>query len=112
MIKIIIMACLVFPGVLGNDNAHMHLPQTGEIFAHGALGLWTSLIYVFFAFAGIEVMGLMATKLKNPCDAPKSGRVMLSVITLLYIVSLGLALLLAPFDSFSKEESPFVTAPS
>jgi L-asparagine transporter-like permease len=35
---------------------------------------------------------------------------MLIVTTLLYIVSISLALLLAPFENFNKEESPFVTA--
>ncbi|GAA4716328.1 amino acid permease [Brevibacillus fulvus] len=105
----IVLACLVFSGVLGKQHAHMHTPD-GRIFLDGALGLWTSLIYVFFAFAGIEVMGLMASQLKHPQDAPKSGKVMLSIVTVLYIVSIGLALFLAPMENFNSKQSPFVTA--
>jgi L-asparagine transporter-like permease len=111
IIMFIILALLVFPGVLGQENAHMHSPQqVTDYFKHGPLGMWTALLYVFFAFAGIEVMGLMATELKNPKDAGKSGKVMISVITVLFLVSIGLALLLAPLNQFTPEESPFVTA--
>jgi L-asparagine transporter-like permease len=111
ILMFIIMAFLVFPGVLGKENAHMHNPQgIGDFFSHGVMGLWTSLIYVFFAFAGIEVMGIMAANLKNPKDAPKSGKVMLFTVTTLYLVSMALALLLAPIGAFSASESPFVTA--
>lgn len=111
IVMFILLALLVFPGVLGKENAHMHAPMHGgHWFADGPIGIWTSLIYVYFAFAGIEVMGLMAAQLRNPKEAPKSGKVMLTVITILYIVSIGLALLLAPMESFNANESPFVTA--
>jgi L-asparagine transporter-like permease len=111
IVMFIIMAFLVFTGILGKENAHIHKPDgVGEILLNGPIGLWTSLIYVFFAFAGIEVMGMMATKLKNPKDAPKSGKVMLLNVTLLYVISIGLALLLAPLDAFNPKESPFITA--
>lgn len=111
LVLFIVLACLVIPGVLGQANAHMHAPKSfGEVFEHGAMGLWTGLIFAFFAFAGIEVMGLMATELKDPKDAPKSGKIMIAFVTLLYVVSLGLALVLAHMRDFSPDESPFVTA--
>lgn len=111
LVMFIILALLVVNGVLGQENAHMHMPENSvHFFADGAMGMWTSLIFVFFAFAGIEVMGLMATQLIQPKDAPKSGKVMLSIISVLYICSIGFALLLAPMDSFNADESPFVTA--
>ncbi|WP_166238434.1 amino acid permease [Paenibacillus turpanensis] len=107
----VVLAVLVISGVLGQENAHMHTPQQmSDFFSHGFMGMWTALIYVFFAFAGIEVMGIMAGQLKNPKDAPKSGLVMLSVIAWLYIVSIGFAMLLAPLENFTTDESPFVTA--
>jgi L-asparagine transporter-like permease len=111
IVMFIILALLVIPGVLGQENAHMHSPkQMTDYFTEGSMGMWTGLLYVFFAFAGIEIMGLMATELKNPKDAPKSGRVMIFTIAALFILSIGLALLLAPIDKFTTEESPFVTA--
>ncbi|HZG57756.1 amino acid permease [Paenibacillus sp.] len=111
LIMFIVLAFLVIPGVLGQENAHMHPPKSvGDFFEHGAMGMWTGLVFAFFAFAGIEVMGLMATELKSPKDAPKAGKVMIATVTLLYTVSLALALILAPKKAFSPDESPFVTA--
>src|SRR5690606_14292869 len=48
IVMFIILACLVIPGFLGAENAHMHAPNTFQaVFKGGALGIWTSLIYVF-----------------------------------------------------------------
>jgi len=111
LIMFIALGFLVIPGVLGQENAHMHPPtSTADFFEHGAMGMWTSLVFAFFAFAGIEVMGLMATELKTSKDAPKAGKVMIAVVTVLYTLSLSLALILAPKKAFSADESPFVTA--
>jgi L-asparagine transporter-like permease len=111
IVMFIILACLVIPGVLGKENAHIHDPeQMNDFFTNGFMGMWTALLYVFFAFAGIEIMGLMATDLSNPKDAPKSGKAMITIITILFIVSIGLAMLLAPMEAFNPRESPFITA--
>jgi L-asparagine transporter-like permease len=111
IVMFILLACLVIPGALGADNAHMHTPKNfADVFKGGPTGLWTSLIYVFFCFAGIEVMGIMAAELRNPKEAPKSGRFMIVTITVLFIISIGLALLLTPLDQITTKESPFVSA--
>ncbi len=111
IVMFIILAFLVFPGLFGQEIAHYHNP-TGfqDYFTHGPLGTWTGLVYVFFAFAGIEVMGIMAAQLKNHKDAPKAGRAMIPLISVLFVLSITLALLMAPLNSFGAEESPFVTA--
>jgi L-asparagine transporter-like permease len=111
IVMFILLACLVIPGLLGTENAHMHTPNhIGDVFKDGPMGLWASFIYVFFCFAGIEVMGIMAAELRNPKEAPKSGRVMIVTITVLFILSIGLALLVTPLDQITTQESPFVTA--
>src|SRR5690606_18350527 len=73
-------------------------------------GLWSALIFAFYAFGGIEVMGLMATQLKHPNEAPKAGKVMLFLLTTIYVVSIGLALYLVSWKSFNSKESTFVIA--
>jgi L-asparagine transporter-like permease len=108
ILMFIIVGSLSLFGVIGPDNPHVHTPE--DYFSRGIMGMWTGLIFVFFAFAGIEVMGIMAAQLKNPKDAPKAGKMMISIVTVLFTVSIGLALLLAPLESFSTQESPFVTA--
>ena len=55
-------------------------------------------------------MGVMAVHLKNKEDAPKSGKVMLSLLGLIYVTALSLALLLTSYDEFKADKSPFVEA--
>ncbi|PYE49183.1 amino acid permease [Paenibacillus barcinonensis] len=79
-------------------------------FPQGLRGAWTGFIYAFFAFAGIEVMGLMAARLKKPEEAIKSGRVMLFSVSTLYIMAIALVLLLLPAAQITPDESPLVRA--
>ncbi|AOZ92164.1 amino acid permease [Paenibacillus crassostreae] len=86
-------------------------PNTfSELFPKGMKGFWTSLIYAFYAFGGIEVIGLMAMQLKKKEDAPKAGTIMLIVLTIIYVISMGLAVTMATIEAFTEKESPFVTA--
>ncbi|HWO97563.1 MAG TPA: amino acid permease [Bacillus sp. (in: firmicutes)] len=87
------------------------LPDTaGELFAEGFKGFWSSLIYAFYAYGGIEVIGIMAMQLKKKEDAPKAGKVMLLALTTVYVLSLGLAVTMVSLNAFNEKESPFVTA--
>lgn len=81
-----------------------------ELFPKGWKGFWTSLIYAFYAFGGIEVIGLMAMQLKKKEEAQKAGTIMLLVLTIIYIVSIGLAVTMVSLEAFTEKESPFVTA--
>ncbi|WP_341302360.1 amino acid permease [Lysinibacillus sp. FSL H8-0500] len=79
-------------------------------FSQGLKGIWLGLLYAFYAYGGIEVMGLMVIDLKNPKEAPKAGRIMLIVITVIFIMAIALALVLVSWKDFSIDESPFITA--
>ena len=79
-------------------------------FSQGLKGIWLGLLYAFYAYGGIEVMGLMVIDLKNPKEAPKAGRIMLIVITVIFIMAIALALALVSWKDFSIDESPFITA--
>ncbi|MFJ8099686.1 amino acid permease [Lysinibacillus sp. NPDC096212] len=81
-----------------------------EFFSQGVKGLWLGLLYAFYAFGGIEVMGLMVIDLKNPKEAPKAGKVMIITITVIFIMAIMLALTLVSWKDFNIEESPFITA--
>lgn len=73
-------------------------------------GLWIALLFAFYGFGGIEVMGLMAKELKDPKDAPKSGNIMLMTLTFLYVLSFYLVLKIVPAEVIDPNESPFLTA--
>lgn len=81
-----------------------------NLLPHGGIGLWIALLYAFYAFGGIEIMGLMAEHLNDPKDAQKSGSVMLIVLTALYLFSFFFVLKLTSFKKITPDESPFLTA--
>ena len=92
-------------------GARPQLPASwGDFFAAGGRGLWASLIFAFYAFGGIEVMGVMAVRLKNPKEAPKSGKIMILLLSIVYIISIGLAVMMVAWNRFSPAKSPFVVA--
>ncbi|MFC0524391.1 amino acid permease [Pontibacillus salicampi] len=108
ILMFIILACLGIFGLLsGGEGAQLN---EQSFLPKGITGAWGSLLYAFYAFGGIEMMGLMATELKDTNDAPKAGKLMLILLTLVYVLSIGGALLLAPWKSFTPDESPFITA--
>jgi L-asparagine transporter-like permease len=107
---IILAAAALFNWIHG-DVIHPGIPHSGnELFQNGFKGFWSSLIYAFYAYGGIEVIGLMATKLKKKEDASKSGIIMLFLLVVIYVISLGLAVIMANHEVFNEDESPFVTA--
>lgn len=80
----IVIAILILCGILSGGNHGVHVPnKTSEFFPYGAMGLWTGLIYAFYAFGGIEVMGLMAVHLKKPEEASKKGKLMLATLAII-----------------------------
>ncbi|QGG50876.1 amino acid permease [Lysinibacillus pakistanensis] len=106
----IIVAVMII--LKGTQSATLDSLQSNyeEFFSQGIKGIWLGLLYAFYAYGGIEVMGLMVIDLKNPKEAPKAGRVMLIVITIIFIMAIALAFALVSWKDFNVEESPFITA--
>ncbi|OXT15474.1 amino acid permease [Bacillus sp. OG2] len=111
IIMFIILAAAAMFGWLHSDADRPGIPDSaGAFFEDGFKGFWSSLIYAFYAYGGIEVIGLMAMQLKKKEDAPKAGSVMLILLASIYVISLGLAVAMVPIDVFHEKESPFITA--
>jgi L-asparagine transporter-like permease len=107
----IILALVALFGLIPGKPDHPGIPSTTkELFPEGFRGFWASLIYAFYAYGGIEVIGLMATRLKKKEDAPKAGIIMLILLVIIYVVSLGLAVTMVAHGAFDEKESGFVTA--
>jgi L-asparagine transporter-like permease len=107
----IILASAALFGWIHGDPKHPGIPNsTQELFPEGFKGFWASLIYAFYAYGGIEVIGLMATRLKKKEDAPKAGIIMLILLVVIYVISLGLAVTMVAHGAFDEKESGFVTA--
>lgn len=110
----ILVALLIFFRIIGefepvNHQNHNFL-SISTFLRPGAIHLMTSLLFSFYAFGGIEVLGLMAPNLKYPKTILKSGKLMIISLTGLYMISILLALLLIRPKDLSTSESPFVIA--
>ncbi|ASB91157.1 amino acid permease [Bacillus sonorensis] len=111
ILMFVIIAILALCGVLPGETPDAQVPdRLHELFPFGFMGLWTGLIYTFYAYGGIEVLGLMAVDLKDPKEAGKSGSLMLITLASVYVISIGLALLLIPVGAFTEQDSPFITS--
>ncbi len=107
----IILAILILFGNFGGSVSDFTLPNSmDQLFANGIIGLWSSLIFGFYAFGGIEIMGILSMRLQNKNEVIKSTTVMLIILTVIYLVSIFLASGFAAFDKFNAQESPFVIA--
>lgn len=107
----ITIALIALFGFLNGNPHQSKLPISSDVLLpNGALGSWSSFIFAFYAFGGIEIMGLMALRLKNPKEAEKSGKLMITVLTIIYVASLVLALTLIPLTKIKGKESLFQTA--
>jgi L-asparagine transporter-like permease len=111
IIMFIIIAAAALLGWFNLDAREPLIPGSSKkLFPEGFKGFWSSLIYAFYAYGGIEVIGLMATRLKKKEDAPKAGIIMLILLAIIYVLALGLAVLMSAHGAFHEKESPFVTA--
>ncbi len=77
---------------------------------NGLAGMWSALIFVFFSFGGIEVVGIASSELKNKHEVPKAGIGMLLALTAVYILSLFFVLSMVSWADIDDTKSPFVTA--
>ncbi|RHW31154.1 amino acid permease [Lysinibacillus yapensis] len=107
----IILAILVLFGFFGGSINDFNVPNTAdELFANGLIGLWSSLIFGFYAFGGIEIMGILSTRLQEKKEVVKSTTVMLILLIIIYIISIILASGFVAHDKFNAQESPFTLA--
>ena len=112
IVMFIVVAVLLIIKGINNDSTTFDSLHANyeEFFSQGIKGIWLGLLYAFYAFGGTEVMGLMVIDLKNPKEAPKAGKVMLIVISMIFLMAIMLALMLVSWKDFNIEESPFITA--
>ncbi|WP_340689470.1 amino acid permease [Halobacillus kuroshimensis] len=111
ILMFIIIAALALTGVIDRSGGTADAAGVfHNFFEKGWTGFWVALLYAFYAFGGIEVMGLMAGELKDPKDAPKSGTLMLIVLTVVYMAAFYFVVTLTSIEKITTDESPFLTA--
>ncbi|MED4227700.1 amino acid permease [Neobacillus cucumis] len=79
-------------------------------FTMGINGMWSALIFAFFSFGGIEVIGIASSELKDRSEVPKAGIGMLMALVSVYILSIFFILYMVSWTQISEAKSPFVLA--
>jgi len=110
ILMFVMIALLAIFGVIDSSRAIEYPNSRKDFFPNGMTGLWSAVIFAFYAFGGIEILGLMATRLQDSKEAPKAGRAMLFLLVFIYVLSIGLAVMLVSWHQFNEKESPFVIA--
>lgn len=111
ILMFLVIAAVLLTGWIGGSKFSPKVPLGFKaLFPSGGIGLWSAFIFAFYAYGGIEVLGIMSYRLKKPEEAPKAGKVMLLGLATVYVLSIGLAVIMVPLSAFNPKESPFVLA--
>ncbi|PRR79822.1 amino acid permease [Clostridium vincentii] len=79
-------------------------------FPNGIKGLWSSLIFALFPFAGVAVVGAASKELKKNKSFTKAINALMLALTFLYITSIVLILKMVSWSQIQVSKSPFITA--
>lgn len=111
ILMFIIIAIIIVLGLSDQLGKSPSVKENYENFlSRGMQGVWIAMLYAFYAYGGIEIMGFLAVNLKDSKQAPKAGRIMILILTFIYFISIFLALTLISQSKFNIDKSPFVTA--
>ncbi|MFF2878410.1 amino acid permease [Gottfriedia sp. NPDC057991] len=110
VIFILFGVLLITQIITPETNSVKGLNSIHPILATGMKGMWSALIFVFFSFGGIEIIGIASSELKNSEEIPKAGIGMLIALVAVYISSIFFVLTMVPWSKINASKSPFVSA--
>ncbi|MCS4277745.1 MULTISPECIES: amino acid permease [Mycetocola] len=120
LIKIVAIIGMIAGGIaiivfgLGNQSENAaglaNLFDHGGFFAGGFMGFLAAFTIVMFAFGGIEVIGITAGEAQNPKKViPKAINSVPVRILLFYVLTLGVIMMIQPWNTIDGSKSPFVS---
>jgi L-asparagine transporter-like permease len=116
-IKVVALAAFIVIGVCAilGIGFHSHgvtdLSANGGFFPKGGGVVLTALLTVFFAYVGIELVGVTAEESVNPArDVPRALFWTVIIVVALFVVGIFILLAISPWASSSTSSSPFVDA--
>ncbi|RMD04309.1 amino acid permease [Clostridium autoethanogenum] len=118
IIKVIAIICMIIFGFLmiffgfanrGQAIGISNLWKYGGFFPNGIKGFLSSFIFVTFAFAGVELVGITAGEAENPKKSiPTAINSVFWRVLIFYIGSMFVMLALYPWNKIGVGGSPFV----
>lgn len=113
---------VVFTGFLLATGSLWHIPHVSvagwgfssagasSFFPNGASGLFKSMLIVIFAYGGIGVFATAAPQMRHPKEIDRAAWMTVGILVFLYLASIGLLLLVVPWQRVDTAHSPFVLA--
>ncbi len=112
LVIFIIFGVLFLSGLIKAPQETNYAPGVvfSNFFPKGFSGFWAALIFIFFSFGGIAVVGVASSEIKNKENIPKTGKFLLTILLTVYLLSLYSVLKIVSYTKITAHESPFVTA--
>jgi L-asparagine transporter-like permease len=117
MIKIVAIIAMIATGIM-MALTHAHTSDgvvqisnlwTSGLVAHGGSQILAAFQMVFFAFLGIEFVGMTAAETKDPLKTiPKSINSIIYRILIFYVGALLAIMTIQPWTNYNADQSPFV----
>ncbi|KMK53885.1 D-serine/D-alanine/glycine transporter [Fructobacillus sp. EFB-N1] len=117
MIKIVAIVAMIITGLilaLGHVKTSMGVTQFSTLWSHGLVanhgkGLLSTFQMAFFAFLGVEFVGITAAETKDPLETiPRAVNSIVIRILIFYIGALSAIMIIQPWTNYRAGESPFV----
>ncbi|OIK08717.1 amino acid permease [Bacillus sp. MUM 13] len=115
MIKISAIILFILLGIYvltGSSHAEMgpgNLTNDGGFLPFGVRGMWIAVFISLFSFLGTELIAVTAGETKDPDTAvPKALKATVFRLSLFYVVTIGIMLMIVPWKSAGIDQSPFV----
>jgi L-asparagine transporter-like permease len=116
-IKILALAAFIIIGIMAilgigfDHHGVTQLTANGGFFPKGGGAVVTALLTVFFAYVGIELVGVTAEESVNPArDVPRALGWTVLIVVVLFVVGIFVLLAISPWASASTSSSPFTDA--
>jgi L-asparagine transporter-like permease len=107
---ILIGACAIL-GIGFHSHGVTQLTANGGFFPKGTGVVLTALLTVFFAYVGIELVGVTAEESVNPArDVPRALFWTVLIVVALFVIGIFILMAISPWASASTSSSPFVDA--
>jgi L-asparagine transporter-like permease len=116
-IKVIALSLFILVGVCAILGIGFHSHGVTQLTAHGGFfpkgegAVLTALLTVFFAYVGIELVGVTAEESVNPArDVPRALFYTVGIVLVLFVIGIFILMALLPWAQAGTSSSPFVDA--
>ncbi|WP_374718303.1 amino acid permease [Neobacillus sp.] len=106
---ILLGAYVIFGETSGTNMGPENLVNDGGFLPFGWSGVWIAIFISLFSFLGTELIAVTAGEAKDPDIAvPKALKATVFRLTVFYVLTLALMLMIVPWKSAGVDKSPFV----